>query len=89
MIGETNLSRLLASMTPCLLPGTFVFSTVPPGTVLPPWLHPVMLFREVEGMTLIAEKSEAIKAEFPFVFLHAWLHCKFILHWKRLDFSPL
>ena len=68
MTGETNLAKLLASMTPCLLPGVFVFSTMPIGTTLPSWLQPVMHFREAEGMTLIIEKSDAITANFPYVF---------------------
>jgi hypothetical protein len=68
MTGETNLTVLLASMTPCLLPGVFVFSTIPVGTALPAWLQPVMIFREAEGVTLIIERSEAIAANFPHVF---------------------
>ncbi len=68
MTGETNLTALLASMTPCLLPVVFVFSTMPAGTVLPTWLQPVMIFREAEGVTLIIERSEAITANFPHVF---------------------
>ena len=68
MTGETNLIALLASMTPCLLPGVFVFSTMPVGTALPAWLQPVMIFREAEGVTLIIERPEAITANFPYVF---------------------
>ena len=68
MTGETNLTALLASMTPSLLPGIFVFSTIPVGTALPAWLQPVMIFREAEGVTLIIERSEAIAANFPHVF---------------------
>ena len=68
MTGEANLNSLLASITPCLLPGVFVFSTMPIGTALPAWLQPVMIFREAEGGTLIIEKPEAITANFPHVF---------------------
>ena len=68
MTGETNLTALLASMTPSLLPGVFVFSTIPVGTALPAWLQPVMIFREAEGVTLIIERSEAIAANFSHVF---------------------
>ena len=59
MPGETNLQKLLGSMSPELLPGIFVFATLPPGTPLPDNLHPVMTFREREGDTLILLEEEA------------------------------
>ncbi len=68
MNGETNLTALLASMTPCLLPGVFVFSTMPARTALPERLQPVMIFREAEGATLILERSVAIAANLSHVF---------------------
>ena len=53
MPGETNLQKLLGSMSPELLPGVFVFATLPPGTPQPADIHPIMIFREREGDTLI------------------------------------
>lgn len=59
MTGETDLQTLLASMTPQLLPGAYVFATLPPGTSLPGGLDPVMTFRETEGLTLIVAEDQA------------------------------
>ncbi|OBQ94626.1 MULTISPECIES: ACT domain-containing protein [unclassified Mesorhizobium] len=59
MTGETNLQRLLASMTPQLLPDVHVFATLAPGTAVPDGLDPVMQFREREGLTLIVSEDQA------------------------------
>ena len=59
MSGETDLRKLLASMTPQLLTGTYVFAMLKPGASLPDGLEPVMQFREREGLTLIVAEDEA------------------------------
>jgi hypothetical protein len=59
MPGETNLQKLLGSMSPELLPGVYVFATLPSGTPQPANLNPVMIFREREGDTLILLEEEA------------------------------
>jgi len=59
MTGETDLKKLLASMTPALLPGVHVFVTLPPGMPVPDTIEPVMQFREREGTTLIVLEDEA------------------------------
>src|SRR5262245_50367692 len=59
MSGETNLQKLLGSMSPELLPGVFVFATLPSGTPNPAGLNPIMSFREREGDTLILPEREA------------------------------
>ncbi|MDG4890489.1 ACT domain-containing protein [Mesorhizobium sp. WSM4887] len=59
MTGETNLQRLLASMTPKLLPDVHVFATLAPGVAVPHGLDPVMQFREREGLTLIVSEDQA------------------------------
>ncbi|WP_417493694.1 ACT domain-containing protein [Maricaulis sp.] len=68
MVGETNLDRLLASMSPELVDGLFVFATLADGAV-PAGLRPRMLFQEAEGTTLIVLKEEAdasgLAYEFP------------------------
>jgi uncharacterized protein len=68
MPGETNLQKLLGSMSPELLPGVVVFATLPPGTQQPADVHPVMIFREREGETLILLEEEARAGKLPFVF---------------------
>jgi hypothetical protein len=59
MAGETDLKTLLASMTPELLAGTYVFVTLAPDVSQPEGLEPIMLFREREGMTLILREENA------------------------------
>ncbi|MFK0692192.1 ACT domain-containing protein [Mesorhizobium sp. IMUNJ 23033] len=68
MAGETDLKKLLATMTPELLAGIHVFVTLPPGMPVPSTLEPVMLFREREGTTLIVLEGEARAAGLDAVF---------------------
>ncbi|ANT49075.1 ACT domain-containing protein [Mesorhizobium amorphae] len=68
MAGQTDLKKLLATMTPELLPGVHVFVTLPPGRPVPGTLEPVMLFREHEGTTLIVLEGEARAAGLDAVF---------------------
>ncbi|RUT81375.1 MULTISPECIES: ACT domain-containing protein [unclassified Mesorhizobium] len=62
MTGETDLKTLLASMTPELLAGTYVFATLAPGVAQPEGVEAVMIFREREGVTLIVDEEKAIAA---------------------------
>lgn len=68
MSGETKLSNLLASMTPTLRDGTYVFATLNNRTLCKE-LRPLMVFEEVEGTTvvLLQEEAEAhgLPHEFP------------------------
>lgn len=68
MPGETDLKKLLGSMSPELIPGVFVFATLPPGTPTPGGVSPVMTFREREGTTLILREDEAGAAGLPAIF---------------------
>jgi uncharacterized protein len=68
MSGETDLGSLLRTLTADLVPGVFVFVTLP-ERALPSDLTPRMVFQEAEGPTLIVLKSEAeaegLAYEFP------------------------
>lgn len=68
MTGETNLDKLLSSMSAELVDGLYVFATVSDG-VIPAGVRPRMMFDEAEGMTLILLKEEAdahgLAYEFP------------------------
>jgi hypothetical protein len=66
--GETDLHKLIGSMSPELLPGVHVFATLPSGAPRPAGLDPVMIFREREGETLILRENEAKAAGLPFAF---------------------
>lgn len=68
MTGETDLQKLLASMTPELLPGVHVFVTLPPDVPVAKTLDPVMVFREREGTTLIVLEDQAKAAGLEGVF---------------------
>ena len=59
MSGETDLQKLLASMTPRLYPDVYVFATLPPSAVLPEGVEAVIRFIEREGTTLILAESQA------------------------------
>jgi hypothetical protein len=68
MPGETNLQKLLGSMSPDLVAGIFVFATLQTGTPMPAGINPVMIFREREGDTLILLEEEATAAGLSFAF---------------------
>ncbi|MBN9219687.1 MAG: ACT domain-containing protein [Mesorhizobium sp.] len=59
MAGETDLKTLLASMTPELLAGTYVFATLAPEARQPEGIDAIMVFREREGTTLIVTEEAA------------------------------
>jgi hypothetical protein len=73
MTGETDLKKLLGSMTPELLLGVHVFATLAPGIPQPEGLEPVMLFREREGTTLILREEDAKAAG-----LEATFRCRMV-----------
>ena len=72
MTGETNLSRLLASLSPRLNPGRFVFCSVPQPTVVQV-AGALGSFREAEGTTLILAREEAERLGLAYDYLAAWI----------------
>lgn len=63
MAGETDLSKLLASLAPHLMDGDFVFCTIQDGKYGDfAELSPVSSFREAEGLTLLVPRESADKA---------------------------
>ena len=68
MVGETNLQKLIRSMSAELVSGLFVFSTVAEQDV-PQGIRPRMIFQEAEGITLVLLKEDAdacgLTYEFP------------------------
>ena len=61
MAGEEDLGKLLATMEPVLKDGEFVFATIADAT-LPDGIHPMGMFREDEGLTVIVSADEAMRA---------------------------
>ncbi|SIQ17872.1 ACT domain-containing protein [Aquipseudomonas alcaligenes] len=72
MTGETDLSRLLASLSPRLNPGRFVFCSVPQPTA-PQVAAALGSFREAEGTTLILAREEAERLGLAYDYLAAWI----------------
>jgi hypothetical protein len=67
MVGETDLDKLIRSMSAELLDGLFVFVTVG-SEQIPNGISPRMMFEEAEGTTLILQKSEAEMHDLPYEF---------------------
>lgn len=66
MTGETDLNRLLHSMSPTLLTDDFVFiSSKNAKTLLQQGLEPKCLFEEAEGTTLVITRKAAIAFNLP------------------------
>ncbi|GAB3305108.1 ACT domain-containing protein [Hymenobacter humi] len=72
MPGETNLTRLLASMQPVLNAGEYVFCTTRAGTSVPAELV-LGSFREAEGLTLILARKTADAHGLIYDYVSAWL----------------
>jgi len=65
MPGIADLDTLLASMEPELMPGEFVFCSLPAGATLPGGIKPVGAFDEREGRTLILAADAAARLDCP------------------------
>ena len=67
MVGEKDLSKLLALLAPHLMDGDFVFCTIK-GAQYGDFaqLHPVASFSEAEGLTLLITKENADQAGFNY-----------------------
>jgi hypothetical protein len=59
--GETQLAVLLAQMKPEVVPGEWVYATVPYArSATPPAdAEPVVVVREAEGLTMVLERADA------------------------------
>lgn len=68
----TDLSLLLATMTPALHPGRFAFVSLPIGQAIDPALI-VASIRETEGLAIILAEQDAIALGLPMAFIAAWI----------------
>lgn len=62
MSGITDINQLLASMSPVIQDGEFVFCTVQGNAVADKGVMPLATFREREGLTLVVPVAEADQA---------------------------
>ncbi|AUX77033.1 MULTISPECIES: ACT domain-containing protein [Sinorhizobium] len=66
MSGDTDLRHLLGGMNPILGEGEYVYCTVEGDAAFWFALEPIGTFREVEGLTLILERSKADAARLSY-----------------------
>lgn len=66
MVGETNLNKLFAAMSPQLMPDEYVFCSLQGEYAEFQHLLPLATFRETEGLTLVLTKAMAIANNLPF-----------------------
>ena len=67
MPGETDLQKLLAAISPILLPEEYIFATFPNATYGDhPHLSPLASFQETEGLTLILPRTQADQHKIPY-----------------------
>lgn len=66
MVGETNLAKLLQSISPQLMPEQYVFCCVQGRFADYQSLSPIAMFRETEGLTLVVTKEQAIANNLAF-----------------------
>ena len=72
MSGETNLTKLLATMKPFLNTGNYVYCTLGEDATFD-WKRPVGLFREKEGITVIIDQSYADELHLDYSFVASWI----------------
>jgi uncharacterized protein len=67
MTGETNLEKLLLSMSPVVFPEEYIFYSVPDGKYGDYSEYcPVASFMESEGLTLVLTKTDADKVQLKY-----------------------
>ncbi|MFJ2825518.1 ACT domain-containing protein [Streptomyces toxytricini] len=72
MPGEKDLRTLLASMSPQLNEGEYVFALAPAGGV-PADVRPVATVREEEGLTLVLPRADADRCGLAYDYVAAWI----------------
>ena len=74
MAGETNLAKMLESLTVTVRPDPYVLVALP-GDVTPPPIGEgvAAVIQEAEGPTVIATMSRAAHEEWPHDFVASWL----------------
>ncbi|MDG9760688.1 ACT domain-containing protein [Pseudomonas sediminis] len=72
MSGETNLARLLQSMTPQLNSGQYVFCCVPAEHDCS-GLQPIASLRETEGLSLVLTREVADAHGLHYDYIAAWI----------------
>ncbi|MEB3175255.1 MAG: ACT domain-containing protein [Cyanobacteriota bacterium] len=66
MTAETDLKTLLATMEPALQESPYVFCSVTPAVYQRLSFTPLGVYREAEGITIIATQNQASQAQLSF-----------------------
>ena len=72
MAGEKDLRTLLATMSPRLNPGEYVYTVAPDGRV-PAGVRPVVTVAEDEGLTLVVPRQDADRAGLAYDYVAGWI----------------
>lgn len=72
MAGEKDLRTLLATMSPQLNPGEYVYTVAPDGRV-PAGVRPVVTVAEDEGLTLVVPRQDADRAGLAYDYVAGWI----------------
>jgi hypothetical protein len=68
----SDLAAILRTLEPVLNDGVYAYVLLPPNSQLPS-IGAVGMFRESEGVTLIAPESQVLAAGLPVLFRAAWI----------------
>jgi hypothetical protein len=72
MSAVSDLSTLLKTMEPVHHPGTFVFTSIKPGTSVDPTII-LASIREAEGLSVVMTEADATRLHLPVLFRCAWI----------------
>lgn len=71
----SDLAAILSTLEPVLNHGVYAYALVPPDAAMPS-INAIGMFREPEGITLIAPEAEVVAAGLPVLFRAAWITLK-------------